>query len=199
MLSNTKRVTILLSLLIGFSLCQALPEIESNQKYENFLASYEAKFKNLKINPSDSELFMKGYFSGLELFNNLLTNSTCLQNGEILLKDALKLYDIIQDFDLDISKITEIIIIAKSIIANFNSEVEACKEAEQIAVEDIHRIVDRIKKANYLEQLGTHLIFNMVEVKRLISVGFIQFHEKQMQEAGLNFGKVTKLVAFWDL
>ena len=197
MLSNTKRLIILFSVLIGFSICQALPETEQN--YQKFLASAERKFKSLNFNALNAELFLKGYFTGIELFNNLLANSTCLQNGEILLKDALKLYEIMQDFHFDISKIKEILIISKSIISNFNLEVIICKNASEMAVEDIHRIVDRVRKDNYLEQLGANLFVNMFEIKTLISVGFVQFHEKQMEQAGLNFGKVTKMVAFWDL
>lgn len=196
-----KRILLLLTLLIGASLCQALPEKNTNSEVK-FLANEEAKLSNFNLNASDAELFIQGYFSGLELFNNLLANSTCLQNGEVIVEDTLKLYEILKDFHIDtsiIGKIRDIIVATKSIISSFNGEVEACKAAADLALNDIHRLVDRVRKDNYLEELGSHLVFHLNEVKGLIASGFAQFHEGDMLNAGLNFGKATKFVAFWDL
>jgi len=47
--------------------------------------------------------------------------------------------------------------------------------------------------------LGTHVVFNLNSIKNLIQTGFVQFHEGQMEASGLNFGKATKNILFWDL
>jgi len=145
------RISILISILIGASLCQFTEQEIEEQK---FLAIEESKFKNFNFNASDAELFIKGYFSGIELFNNLVYNSTCLQNAEVIVDDALKLYEILKDLHFDITiigKLKDILYTTKSIISSFSGEVESCKAASEIALEDIHRIVDRIRKDNYLE------------------------------------------------
>lgn len=196
----TKKILLVIALLIGTSLCQAFSEIDINE--QKFLNKEETKFRNFNFNVSDAELFLEGYFKGLELFNNLFTNSTCLQNGEVIVEDALKLYEILKDLHLDISilgKIKDIVVATKSIITSFTGEVEACKSAADLALNDIHRIVDRIKKDNYLEELGSHLVFHLSEIKNYIETGFVQFHDGDMLNAGLNLGKATKFLAFWDL
>lgn len=183
-------------LLLGMSLCHLtfLGEMK--------IESYEKKLANFNLTPLDAEDFLNGYFSGLELFNNVAYNSTCFQNGEIIIEDALKLYEILKDIKIDISiisKIKNILVLTKNIVSSFTGEIEQCQEASDVILDDIHNIIDRVRKDKYLEDLGAHLVLNLAEIKTLIQTGFADFHEGKMKEAGQSFGKATKFVAFWDL
>ncbi len=196
----TPKITLLFAIIIGACLCNPT----HNEDTMKFLDFEETAFPNFNLNFSyqDAELFVKGYFKGLEIFDNLLSNSTCLQNAEVVFNDALKLYEILKDFKFDttaIKNIKELFVITKSLIVSFYKDTKECKNFAYQAMNDIHRVIDRVKKEDYLKELGVNLVFNMSKIKDYLDTGFASFHQRQMESAGVSLGKATKLIALWDL
>ena len=192
-------VFILFTVIIGAIFCHDSLFLQSSDK---LTVEREKYLKNYKFSPVETEVFFTGFFQGVQLFENVLNNSTCIQNAEVILKDSLVLYDLLKDFHVDfhiISKIRDIVMATKSIIGSFSGEVENCKLASDLALISIHKIVDRINENDYLTELSSHLLMNIFSIKSLIESGFNDFHQGKFDSSGLNFGKSVKLIAFWDL
>lgn len=189
------KITKALALLLCLSLTSVLAQVDIEQK---FLSE-----ENLdKFNPINAEQFIQGYFEGIELFSDLMKNSTCIQDTETIVADALELWNILKDFKIDthiISNAKKIIQDVQQIISHVKTEDEQCKNAAELAMNDIHRVIERVSRDGYIKELGSHTWNNVGAIEAMIKDGYVAFHGGNMLEAGRNFGKATKFVGFWDL
>ena len=191
------KITKVLALII--CLCFSSVFTQAQEDSDKFVSKKVMDFDN--FNPQNAAQFIQGYFIGAELFKDVL-DSSCIQNSEVVVEDALEIFDILKDFKADIhifSNIKEIITATESIVSHFTNESNQCKAAGEIALVDIHKIVDRVSQDGYLKELGSHAYKNIGDIETLVENGYTSFHEGEMLEAGINFGKATKLVGFWDL
>ena len=180
-----------------------LEDQESNQ--ENSLFEFEGESLHehelRDFTPENAKDFALGYLEGVELFNNVL-NSTCLENGEVIVEDAFKLYNLLKDLKIDthiITNVKEIILATQSIVSHFKQEDEQCKAAAELALNDIKRVGERVAKDGYVKELGSHTWNNVGEIEEMVKNGLDNFNGGNMHESGNHFGRVTKFVAFWDL
>ena len=157
---------------------------------------------NLEFSPMNAEEFVKGYVNGLELFNDVMVNSTCIQSGEIIVEDAIQIWDILKDLKIDtsiISKVKNLIIAVQSIVSHIKTEKPECKAAADIIVGDFKRLAERIERDGWINEAGHHAWDNVSDIEAMIKDGIASFSAEKMEEAGNTFGKATKFVAFWDL
>jgi len=181
---------------IALILCISLTSVFAQE--EKFL---EGKMIE-KFEPKHAEEFISGYFAGIELFNDIARNSTCIQDSETIIEDAFKLWNILKDLKIDvhiISNVKEIVLAVQEIVSHLKTEDDQCKAAADLALNDIHRVIERVGRDGYIKELGSHTWKNVGPIEEMIKDGYSAFHGGNMQEAGLNFGKATKFIGFWDL
>ena len=182
---------------LALILCITFTSINSQE--DKFLSNINL---NTEFSPLDTAQFIRGYVQGIEIFQDVFRNSTCIQNGEIMTEDAITLYNILKDLKVDthiFSNVKDIIYAVQSIISHFKTEEPQCQAALEIAMNDIHKIIDRVERDGYITEFGSHIWNNVSEIEGMIQDGSVNFHNGKMEEAGINFGKATKFVAFWDL
>ena len=182
------KITKVLALII----CLTLSAINAEDKF----------LSNLEFSPMNAEEFVRGYVNGIELFDDVMLNSTCIQSGEIIVQDAIKVWDILKDLKIDthiISNVKNLIIAVEGIVAHIKTEKPECQAAADIAVVDIKRLAERVSRDGWIKEAGSHAWENTSEIEGLIKDGIASFTAENMLEAGTTFGKATKFVAFWDL
>ena len=192
------KITKVLALIICLCLSSVFTQAQENSL--NFLSESVMDFDN--IDPKNAEQFIQGYLAGIEVFDNVSANSTCIQSGEVIIEDSIKLFNLLKNLKVDFhiyTTVKEIIAATQSIVSHFKNEEDQCVLASQIALVDIHRIVDRIGQDGYVTELGSHIYHNIGAIETLLQNGYTSFHEGNFLEAGLNFGKFTKFVGFWDV
>jgi hypothetical protein len=154
------------------------------------------------FSPKNAEEFVLGYLSGVELFNDVATNSTCLVNAEVIVEDSFKLYNILKDLKVDtqiITHVKEIIETTQSIVSHMKQEDVQCKAAAEIAMNDLKRVAERVGRDGYVKELATHTWNNIGAIEEMVRNGFENYHGGNMHESGRHFGRATKFVGFWDL
>lgn len=168
---------------------------------ETYLQTYEES-KVRDIDPVAAEQFVLGYLDGVELFKDVVNNSTCLSNADVVVKDAIKLYNILKDLHIDteiISHVKEIIQATQEIVSHLKNESAECKAAADLAMVDIKRIAERVSRDGYVKELASHTWNNIGALEEIVKLAFENYRNKNMREAGRHFGRATKFVGFWDL
>lgn len=195
MLKISKFIALLLACICLSSVVSKMPE--NNLK---FLDEREQKLKD--INVRNIENFIEGFFSGIEVFDNVVRNSTCLQNGEGLVREGIELFNLLKDFKVDIhviSNVQKIVSAIEAIANNLKSEKEQCKNAGEIAFADLYLIIDRITRPGYMKEIVVHLYQHLGDLDGFVQNAFSAYNDGNMSLFGNYFGQAMKLILFWDL
>jgi hypothetical protein len=188
MFKNTKVIALILLITL----------VSINSQEDKFLANN----LEMELTPANAEEFVRGYFKGIELFEDVATNSTCIQNAEIITEGAITLFNVLRDLKVDIhivSNVTKIVKAVQSIMSSIKSEDSACRAAGSLAMDDVKRLMERLSRDGYVKELASHSWSNASEIAAMLASGADSYTNEKIQEAGLAFGKATKFVAFWDL
>lgn len=168
-----------------------LPEIQAGNYTEPILA----------LTPVDAVNFTVGFYEGIEIFNPVLANSTCIQESTKLVRTVINILDVLSHFNFEnpAPQLKEILHLLENTVSIGEVAYPSCTDMGLQLKDLLTKVYSHVVNPKYLEHLGTHVIFNLSKVKEIYEAALKDTQDQVYFRAGKGFGELVKFVALWDL
>lgn len=154
----------------------------------------------VNLKPSDALNFTLGFYEGIEIFNGVFYNSTCLEHSEKIFTDVIQLVNIFSNFNVEnlANELRDILHILEEFVNIGETEIPVCKDLG-IELKDLFvRIYGHVANVKYAEKLSSHTIFNLGKIKDLLEGAVNDAKTEAYFRSGKGFGELIKFAALWD-